>query len=159
MSLVDYDDSSSDDDVLAAEEKPLPQTQKRLVSPAQSFPPKRQRFEQDESVEKLPDALLLLESPTLAQVTGGDHASVVAAAMAESALRKRDLSGNASSLPRRPKLPRGNLPHSKNYPETLGNVLVPPQLKGRLVNDMSYLLVSSLFSLYFSNLENYGERL
>ncbi|VVA92423.1 unnamed protein product [Arabis nemorensis] len=44
-----------------------------------------------------------------------DHASVVAAAMAESALRKRDLNGN-----------------SENIPETLGNVLVPPQLKGRL---------------------------
>ncbi|XP_010511859.1 PREDICTED: uncharacterized protein LOC104787900 [Camelina sativa] len=53
------------------------------------------------------------------------------AAMAESALRKRDLNGNASSLPRRPKVPRGNLPHSKNIPETMGNVLVPPQLKGR----------------------------
>ncbi|KAG7550514.1 hypothetical protein ISN45_Aa06g012870 [Arabidopsis thaliana x Arabidopsis arenosa] len=148
MSLVDYDDSSSDDDVLAADEKPLPQPQpqpqQRRVSPAESFPPIRQRCEQEEIVEKLPDALFLLESPTLAQVTGGDHASVVAAAMAQSAVRKRDLNGNASSLPRRPKLPRGNLPHSKNYPETLGNVLVPPQLKGRsnvATEDMSRLFV------------------
>ncbi|XP_010456515.1 PREDICTED: uncharacterized protein LOC104737971 [Camelina sativa] len=102
------------------------------------------RCQQEESVEKLPDALFLLESPTLAQVTGGDHASVVAAAMAESALRKRDLNGNASSLPRRPKVPRGNLPHSKNIPETMGNVLVPPQLKGRsnvATEDMSRLFV------------------
>ncbi|CAH8270974.1 unnamed protein product [Arabidopsis lyrata] len=148
MSLVDYDDSSSDDDVLAAEEKPLPQPQpqpqQRRVSPAQALPPIRQRCEQEEIVEKLPDALLLLESPTLAQVTGGDHASVVAAAMAQNAVRKRDLNGNASSLPRRPKLPRGNLPHSKNYPDTLGNVLVPPQLKGRsnvATEDMSRLFV------------------
>ncbi|XP_010419926.1 PREDICTED: uncharacterized protein LOC104705598 [Camelina sativa] len=141
MSLVDYDDSSSDEDVLAAEEKqPLPQPQQK-PSP---IPPSRQRCQQEESVEKLPDALFLLESPTLAQVTGGDHASVVAAAMAESALRKRDLNGNASSLPRRPKVPRGNLPHSKNIPETMGNVLVPPQLKGRsnvATEDMSRLFV------------------
>ncbi|EOA21712.1 hypothetical protein CARUB_v10002149mg [Capsella rubella] len=146
MPLVDYDDSSSDDDVLAAEEQdanqkqPLPQPQ-RQPSP---LPPNRKRCEQKESVEKLPDALLLLESPTLSQVTGSDHASVVAAAMAESTLRKRDLNGNASSLPRRPKVPRGNLPHSKNIPDTMGNVLVPPQLKGRsnvATEDMSRLFV------------------
>lgn len=104
------------------------------------------RFEKEESVDlpQLPDALLLLESPTLTHVTGGDHASVVAAAMAESALRKRDLNGNASSLPRRPKLPRGNLPHSKNIPETLGNVLVPPQLKGRLVTKITHIILALL---------------
>ncbi|VVB14376.1 unnamed protein product [Arabis nemorensis] len=153
MPLVDYDDSSSDDDVLATakeEKKPLPQSQHK-PSLAQSFPPpntQRSLNEQEESdaLPKLPDALLLLESPSLAQVSGGgDHASVVAAARAESALRKRDLNGNPSSLlPRRPKLPRGNLPHSKNVPETLGNVLVPPQLKGRsnvATEDMSRLFV------------------
>lgn len=114
------------------------------------------RCEQEESVEKLPDALLLLESPTLAQVTRGDHASVVAAAMAESALRKRDLNGNTSSLPRRPKLPRGNLPHSKNITETLGNVLVPPQLKGRLVSPSRYNI--GLFHLHFHFVsQSYGE--
>lgn len=109
---------------------------------------RRSSNEQEEIDElpQLPDALFLLESPSLVQVSGGgnDHASVVAAAMAESALRKRDLNGNPSSLlPRRPKLPRGNLPHSKNIPETLGNVLVPPQLKGRLVHHNA--LFSSLF--------------
>ncbi|KAL1207042.1 hypothetical protein V5N11_022439 [Cardamine amara subsp. amara] len=150
MSLVDYEDSSSDDDVLAAEDdqhayrkQPLPQQQQPKPSPV---PPIKQRCEEEESVElpQLPDALLLLESPTLTHVTGGDHASVVAAARAESALRKRDLKGNASSLPRRSKLPRRNLPYSKNIPETLGNVLVPPQLKGRsnvATEDMSRLFV------------------
>lgn len=109
------------------------------------------RCEQEEIVEKLPDALLLLESPTLAQVTGGDHASVVAAAMAQNAVRKRDLNGNASSLPRRPKLPRGNLPHSKNYPDTLGNVLVPPQLKGRLVIIYHICLFHPFFTIFLKH--------
>lgn len=64
-----------------------------------------------------------------------DHASLVAAAMAESASRKRDSKGMSSSgsvAPlRRAKLPRATLPHSKNVPETGGDILVPPQLKGR----------------------------
>ncbi|ESQ41291.1 hypothetical protein EUTSA_v10014938mg [Eutrema salsugineum] len=136
MSLVDYDDSSSDDDVLAADQKDsLPQPQQKS-SETQSFRPNTQRSlnkqEGSDELPQLPDALLLLESPTLTQLSGGDHASVVAAAMAESALRKRDLNVKSSSLPRRSKLPRGNLPHSKNIPETLSNVLVPPQLKGRI---------------------------
>lgn len=91
---------------------------------------------ESEVLPQLPDALLLLESPTLTHVSGGggDHASVVAAAM-----RKRDLNGNSSSLPRRPKVPRGALPHSKNTPDTMGNLLVPPQLKGRLVDGYIYM--------------------
>uniref|UniRef100_A0A1J3GNW8 Uncharacterized protein n=1 Tax=Noccaea caerulescens TaxID=107243 RepID=A0A1J3GNW8_NOCCA len=154
MSLVDYDDSSSDDDVLPAEKKeplPLPQPQpQQKPSLTQSLPRNTQRClndkeESDELPPQLPDALFLLESPTITQVSGGgDHASVVAAAMAESALRKREFNGNHSSLPRRPKLPRGNLPHSKNVPETFGNVLVPPQLKGRsnvATEDISRLFV------------------
>lgn len=82
-------------------------------------------------------------------MSGGDHASLVAAAMAESALRKREFNGKSSSLPRRSKLPRGNLPHSKNSPDTLGNVLVPPQLNGRL-ESMKYMasFISNI-SLYF----------
>lgn len=63
--------------------------------------------EESDELPQLPDALFLLESPTITQVSGGgDHASVVAAAMA---LRKREFNGNHSSLPRRPKLPRGKL--------------------------------------------------
>ncbi|CAN7035423.1 unnamed protein product [Brassica oleracea var. botrytis] len=152
MSLVDYDDSSSsDDDVLpaAAEHKEaLPQSQpqqKLKPSPTPSIT-RRCLEEKEESGElpQLPDALLLLESPRLTHVSGNDHASVVAAAMAESALRKREFNGKSSSLPRRSKLPKGNLPHSKNSPDTLGNVLVPPQLKGRsnvATEDMSRLFV------------------
>ncbi|CAA7031508.1 unnamed protein product [Microthlaspi erraticum] len=140
MSLVDYDDSSSDDDVLPAAEKkeplPLPPQPQQKPSVAQSLPRNTQRCinekEKSDELPQLPDALFLLESPTITQVSGGgDHASVVEAAMAQSALRKRELNGSHSSLPRRPKLPRGNLPHSKNIPDTFGNVLVPPQLKGR----------------------------
>ncbi|CAN7068314.1 unnamed protein product [Brassica rapa subsp. trilocularis] len=151
MSLVDYDDSSSsDDDVLpaAAEHKEaLPQQpqQKHKPSPAPSIT-RRSLKEKGKSEElpQLPDALLLLESPRLTHVSGGDHASVVAAAMAESALRKREFNGKSSSLLRRSKLPKRNLPHSKNSPDTLGNVLVPPQLKGRsnvATEDMSRLFV------------------
>ncbi|KAL0735970.1 hypothetical protein Bca4012_012180 [Brassica carinata] len=154
MSLVDYDDSSSDDDVLpaAAEHKealpqqPQPQPQQKLKSsPAPSITRvlKRMRREREE-LSQLPDALLLLESPRLTHASGHDHASVVAAAMAESALRKREFNGKSSSLTRRSKLPRGSLPHSKTSPDTLGNVLVPPQLKGRsnvATEDMSRLFV------------------
>ncbi|KAJ0230751.1 hypothetical protein HA466_0306130 [Hirschfeldia incana] len=141
MSLVDYDDSSSDDDVLpAAEHKAaLPQPPQQKPSQSKS---RRSLIEKEESVglPQLPDALSLLESPMLTHVSGGgDHASVVAAAM-----RKRDLNGHSSSLPRRPKVPRGVLPRSKNIPETSGNLLVPPQLKGRsnvATEDMSRLFV------------------
>ncbi|KAL0874482.1 hypothetical protein Bca101_024187 [Brassica carinata] len=165
MSLVDYDDSSSDDDVLPSAEHKAALSQPPQQKPS---PPKSREIlsvdsdlthvlrlmntiklkawrslnekEEREGLPQLPDALLLLESPTLAHVSGGgDHASVVAAAM-----RKRDLNGNSSSLPRRPKVPRGFLPHSKNIPDTSGNLLVPPQLKGRsnvATEDMSRLFV------------------
>ncbi|KAJ4911988.1 Uncharacterized protein Rs2_06609 [Raphanus sativus] len=143
MSLVDYDDSSSDDDVLpaaAVHKEALPQPPQQKPSPSKSRRSLNEKVE-SEVLPQLPDALLLLESPTLTHVSGGggDHASVVAAAM-----RKRDLNGNSSSLPRRPKVPRGALPHSKNTPDTMGNLLVPPQLKGRsnvATEDMSKLFV------------------
>ncbi|CAN8256466.1 unnamed protein product [Cochlearia groenlandica] len=147
--LVDYEDSSSDEEdvVLAADHKeslpPPPQQQKPSRNTQRCL---NQKVESDK-ISKLPDALFLLESPRLAHASGRDHASVVAAAMAESALRKRDFdlkSSSSSSLPRRSKLPRGNLPHSKNIPETLRNTLVPPQLKGRsnvATEDISRLFV------------------
>lgn len=65
-------------------------------------------------------------------VSGTDHASRVAAAMAENATRKRD-SNDVSSTLRRNKLPRGSLPNSKNVLDTAGGLLVPPQLSGRSV--------------------------
>ncbi|XP_018445467.1 uncharacterized protein LOC108817309 isoform X2 [Raphanus sativus] len=148
MSLVDYDDSSDDDVLPAAAEhmEALPQQPQQKQKPSPAPPNTRCIKEKGKSEElpQLPDALLLLESPRLSQVNGGDHASLFAAAMAESALRKRVFNGKSSSLPRRSKLARGNLPHSKNSPDTLGNVLVPPQLNGRsnvATEDMSRLFV------------------
>ncbi|XP_058107271.1 uncharacterized protein LOC131250895 [Magnolia sinica] len=97
-------------------------------------------------IEKLPDASLLLDSPSLPshQVSSSDHYSRVAAAMAESASRKRESNGSMSSHPRS-KHPRGNLPHSRNVPDTVGGRLVPPQLRGRsnvVTEDIGKLFVS-----------------
>ncbi|PIA53484.1 hypothetical protein AQUCO_00900227v1 [Aquilegia coerulea] len=84
------------------------------------------------TVEQLPDASMLLNSPTFSshQMSGNDHYSRVTAAMAESASRKRESNGAVSSH-QRSKFPRSNLPHSRNVPETVGGLLVPPQLSGR----------------------------
>lgn len=81
---------------------------------------------------KLPDASLLLNSPTMPGHLGHitDHSSRVAAAMAENATRKRDINVSASTYPRS-KIPKGTLPHMKNVPETGGGLLLPPQLTGR----------------------------
>lgn len=86
------------------------------------------------SLEKLPDASLLLNSPAVSSnlMNASDHSTRVAAALAENALRKRDSNGLAPST-LRSKVPRGNLPPSRNVPDTSSGVLVPPQLKGRLV--------------------------
>ena len=81
-------------------------------------------------IEKLPDASLLLNSPLSSQQIGTDHSSLVATAMAENASRKRD-SVESSSLYVRGKIPRGNLPNSKNIPDTSKGLLMPPQLHGR----------------------------
>lgn len=66
------------------------------------------------------------------QQIGTDHSSLVATAMAENASRKRD-SVESSSLYVRGKIPRGNLPNSKNIPDTSKGLLMPPQLHGRWV--------------------------
>ncbi|CAN6703268.1 unnamed protein product [Malus baccata var. baccata] len=84
------------------------------------------------SIQQLPDASLLLNSPVFSSnmVSGSDHSSRVAAAMAESSSRKRELNAFGSSVPRS-KVPRGSLLHSKSVPDTVGGLLVPPQLSGR----------------------------
>ena len=92
--------------------------------------------QKQETFEKLPDASVLLNSPTVSLMSGNDHASVVAAAMVESVSRKRDSKGmmglgSSVSIPPRAKLPRATLPHSKSVPDTGSGTLVPPQLKGR----------------------------
>ncbi|XP_039002530.1 uncharacterized protein LOC120128995 isoform X1 [Hibiscus syriacus] len=105
-----------------------------------------------ESLEKLPDASMLLNSSAFLFTSGNDHASMVAAAMADNMSRKRDskgMMGSGSSnsvtpLPRA-KLPRATLTHSKNVPDTGGGTLVPPQLRGRsnvVTEDISKLFVS-----------------
>lgn len=103
------------------------------------------------SIEKLPDASMLLNSPVFSSnmFSGGDHSSRVAAAIAESASRKRESNEFVSSVPRS-KVPRGNLPHSKNVPDTIGGMLVPPQLSGRLVS------IGLIFAIAYSASELYA---
>ncbi|XP_038874519.1 uncharacterized protein LOC120067146 [Benincasa hispida] len=167
MSLVDY--ASSDDDVPAAEEEEevaednrkksenrtvaepqFPKHEPRPKSPPVNQPilKPNQQFETKEepsvpSVE-LPDASLLLNSPSSSSLfSGSDHSSRVAAAMAANASRKRETNVLGSSLPRS-KVPRSSLPHSKNVPDTSGSLLVPPQLTGRsniVTEDISKLFV------------------
>jgi hypothetical protein len=83
-------------------------------------------------------------------LTSSDHSSRVAAAMAENASRKRDSNGSASALLPRRKVPRGTLPHSRNVPDTVRGVLVPPQLSGRSVsNILKYPLVTWQFRVLY----------
>uniref|UniRef100_A0A803MJF8 Uncharacterized protein n=2 Tax=Chenopodium quinoa TaxID=63459 RepID=A0A803MJF8_CHEQI len=94
-------------------------------------------------IGNLPDASLLLSSPISSQQTGSDHFSRVAAAMAENASRKREANGPSSSNIRG-KIPRGNLPHTKDIPDTSSGVLMPPQLRGRsnvVTEDINKLFV------------------
>lgn len=96
-------------------------------------PPRKQteKVLDQSPVLKLPDAAFLLDSPVVpSQLNAADHSSRVAAAMAESAARKRDLNGAAGSYPRS-KVPKGQLPNTKSVPETVGSHLLPPQLSGR----------------------------
>ncbi|XP_021611044.1 uncharacterized protein LOC110613932 isoform X2 [Manihot esculenta] len=151
MSLVDYASSSDDDVSEDREEKVVseaetapaekPQNEPQLPNSFPTIPPNNQRPSESISspnpspscIEKLPDASLLLNSPSVSFSigTGTDHASRVAVAMAESESRKR-AHGLPSTLPRS-KVPKGSLPHTKMHPDTVGGILVPPQLSGRSV--------------------------
>lgn len=168
MSLVDYD-ASSDEDASDVEDKEAqegaegtgqdPEAPKPWPTQSEPPPPPQTRGiscasdHQLEStaglpappIEKLPDASLLLDAPAglASPLSGGDHASRVAAARAESALRKRESHSLSSSVPRS-KVPRGTLPHLKNVPDTVEGRLVPPQLSGRsnvVTEDISKLFV------------------
>ncbi|XP_021887441.1 uncharacterized protein LOC110806809 isoform X2 [Carica papaya] len=115
MSLVDYA-SSSDDDVSDAEEERQQEqihVSNHKPSPP-TLPPDNQRSGLS-SNEQAETAVLPFPSTT---------------AMAESASRKRNSNGLASSLSRN-KIPRGTLLHSKNVPDTASGMLLPPQLRGR----------------------------
>lgn len=158
MSLVDYASSSDEDEeaepiqeqqlhsqvpLAPNPDPPLPQTQSSASASDQQ--PEIASSSSVPSIEKLPDASFLLNSPAISShlLSGYDHSSRVAAAMAESASRKREAKGFSSSLPRS-KVPKGTLPHSRNVPDTVGGLLVPPQLKGKsnvVTEDLSKLFV------------------
>lgn len=158
MSLVDYASSDEEEDstIKEAKEDRRPQpsaTTSSAASPSQPFAPQPhlirpasdQSSENDSPspIEKLPDASLLLSSPFSSQQIGSDHSSRVAAAMAENASRKREANGSSSSNIRG-KIPKGNLPHSKNIPDTSSGLLMPPQLRGRsnvVTEDITKLFV------------------
>ncbi|XP_027356083.1 uncharacterized protein LOC113865598 isoform X2 [Abrus precatorius] len=144
MSLVDYAPSSDDDVPEPAEEERKEEEEPQLPQcdslPLQPPPPPRAQTksgsssdQQPESkphssppaVENLPDASLLLNAPTVSSnlLSSSDHSARVAAALAENASRKRDSNGMASSTVRS-KVPRANLPHSRNVPETAGKMLL-----------------------------------
>ena len=162
MSLVDYA-SSSDDDVEEPTEQERKEDQKPHLSqndapaapPPQRNPnksgstsdqqPEKLSHSSSPLVEKLPDASLLLNSPAASTnlMNASDHSSRVAAALAENASRKRDSNGMASSAVRS-KVPRGNMVHTRNVPDTSSGMLVPPQISGRknvVTEDLSKLFV------------------
>nr|CAD1833406.1 unnamed protein product [Ananas comosus var. bracteatus] len=98
------------------------------------------------SFDELPDASLLLASPSAPthQTIGSYHSSRVAAAMSDSASKKRESNGSAFQHPPS-KQPRGQLRHLRNVPDTMGDALIPPQLRGRsnvVTEDVSKLFVS-----------------
>lgn len=79
---------------------------------------------------KLPAASFVLNSPlTLSGIMNSDHSSRVEAARAENAARKREL--NLASTDRLGKVPKGNLTHLRNRPDTASGLLRPPQVGGR----------------------------
>ncbi|KAK9682476.1 hypothetical protein RND81_10G076400 [Saponaria officinalis] len=159
MSLVDYATSDDDEEEehhhhyhastqLEPQPQPQPQPQQqpqKSLSKRSSGDPPSQNVSPvlPPPFEKLPDASLLLSSPVLSQPVGTDHSARVAAAMAENASRKREANGSSSSSIRG-KIPRSQLPHSKNIPETSSGLLTPPQLRGRsnvVTEDISKLFV------------------
>ncbi|KAG6787679.1 hypothetical protein POTOM_003722 [Populus tomentosa] len=146
MSLVDYASSSDEDatDNIEEEEKqkdqeeqePKSQNEPQVAKPQNKLSSGLSLSRQDvagpsllPSISKLPDASMLLNTPTVGlDGSGSDHALRVSAAMAENASRKRELNAGSS---RSGKVARGNLVANKNVPDTGGGLLVPPQLKGR----------------------------
>uniref|UniRef100_A0A6M2F168 Uncharacterized protein n=1 Tax=Populus davidiana TaxID=266767 RepID=A0A6M2F168_9ROSI len=139
MSLVDYASSSDEDathNIEEEEEEPKPQNEPQVAKPQNNLSsglslsrPQVAGPSLLPSISKLPDASMLLNTPTVGlDGSGSDHALRVSAAMAENASRKRELNVGSS---RSGKVARGNLVANKNVPDTGGGLLVPPQLKGR----------------------------
>ncbi|KAI3739749.1 hypothetical protein L2E82_30160 [Cichorium intybus] len=148
MSLVDYASSDEEDEAVGREEacnndnlvishanqqlheETHPSNEKSTKLVVQES--KSSIKNSEPSTFRLPDASFLLNSPSLPSNMSGnyDHSSRVAVAMAQNASRKRDPKESTTSYPRG-KIPKGNLPHSKNVPETASGLLRPPQLSGR----------------------------
>lgn len=154
MSLVDYASSSDEEN----EEKE--QQQERVnpppTHPNSTRPPSTQRTglsvnqqaetsssEAASSLPKLPAASFVLKSPlTSPGIMNSDHSSRVEAARAENTARKRE--SNIASTDRLSKVPKGNLIHSRNRPDTASGLLRPPQLGGRsnvVTEDINKLFV------------------
>ncbi|KAJ0978003.1 hypothetical protein J5N97_013477 [Dioscorea zingiberensis] len=163
MSLVDYDSSSAEEEGdeelreeggAKQEEKQerdelspplLPPTPHNRLAPSSLQQSNSAHSSSLPSMEKLPDASLLLSSPPFSsyQLIGNDHSRVVPA-MAESVSRKRESNGTGFPHPRN-KIPRASLPHSRNVPDTVGGLLIPPQLNGRsnvVTEDVNKLFVN-----------------
>ncbi|KAM0947875.1 hypothetical protein DsansV1_C07g0072281 [Dioscorea sansibarensis] len=166
MSLVDYDSSSGEEEKEDEEEdlgeeqreqeekqerdepnpSPVPPGLHNRLAPSSFAESNNTSSSSLPSVEKLPDASVLLSSPSFSsyQLFGNGHSSGVVAAMAESGSRKRESNGSGFPQPRS-KLPRSSLPHSRNVPDTLGGLLIPPQLHGRsnvVTEDVNKLFVN-----------------
>ncbi|KAK4794695.1 hypothetical protein SAY86_012689 [Trapa natans] len=152
MSLVDYASSDDEEKEEQEEKTEITEAPKQEPGPAPSAPalhqtrPKQQEnAAYNSTIEELPDVSFLLNTPTLTStiLSGGDHASRVAAAMAESYSRKRD-SNVMSSSTSAGKLRKGTSSHVKKVPETGHGLLVPPQISGRsnvVTEDLSKLFV------------------
>lgn len=172
MPLVEYDSSSSDEDndvgdvcpPLKGEALPLEEAPKVVPPPPapsktsipHAKPHKRDPIAllrgQSEFTSNmpspsmaLPDAALLLSYPSFSthQIGGSDHSSRVAAAMAESASRKRAANGFVSQHPEVKH--HKSSPGSKIMSDVKASMLIPPQLRGRsnvVTEDMNKLFVS-----------------
>ncbi|KAK8928228.1 hypothetical protein KSP39_PZI017660 [Platanthera zijinensis] len=159
MSLVDYAASSEDEEagederqhtVEGCQERREGKSESDLSAAAVIAPPRFTTQTKTESLssthrsrdvampspalymEKLPDASLLFSSSfSQHQCIGVDNYSRIASSMAERVSRKREPSGSSFIQLQNNKHPRGNLPHSRNIPDTVRGSLIPPQLKGR----------------------------
>ncbi|KAJ6392830.1 hypothetical protein OIU77_022333 [Salix suchowensis] len=135
MSLVDYASSSDEDvpDNIEEEEEQDPQEPKPQSEPQVAKPQNKQSSGLSlsrpqvagpgplPSISNLPDASMLLNTPTVGLAgSGSDHESRVSAAMAENASRKRELNVRSS---RSGKVARGNLIANKNVPDTGGGLV------------------------------------
>ncbi|KAL3699917.1 hypothetical protein R1sor_017939 [Riccia sorocarpa] len=126
MSLVDYasDEADTDEDegpaLVQPAERPDALAGQPLSTPMDSDSREEVPRQRPIVPVQLPDVDLLLGS------------SNSTTASTSSPLRKREPTpnGSAHQQPSR-KVPRGNLRPSRNPPDTVGGLLVPPQLRGR----------------------------